>query len=207
MYATISEAPEKDNMPNANIERAIKKGTGEDKDALQLYEAQYEAMGPCGTAFMITALTDNKNRTFPNVRNQVEKKGGTMGESGSVSWMFDKKGVIIASGLKGDSAEMAIIESGADNYEANDDGAFEIYTDMKNLHGTCDSLKKSGFEIEKAGIHFVPKSYKTISDKETAEKIIALGDSIEEDEDVTDVSGNFDIDESVMQQLKGSGES
>lgn len=191
----------KDNTPNTNIERAIKKGTGEDKDALQLYEVQYEAMGPGGTAFIITALTDNKNRTFPNVRNQVEKKSGTMGSSGSVSWMFDKKGVIIASGLSGEDGEMAIIESGADNYEASGDGTFEIYTDMKNLHGACDSLKKSGFEIEKAEVRFVPKSYKTISDKETAEKIIALMDSIEEDEDVTDVSGNFDIDDSVMQQL------
>lgn len=191
----------KDNMPSINIERAIKKGTGEDKDALQLHEVQYEAMGPGGTAFIITALTDNKNRTFPNVRNQVEKKHGTMGASGSISWMFDKKGVVIAKGLSGEDAEMAIIESGADNYEAGEDGTFEIYTDMKNLHSVSDSLKRSGFEIEKAEVRFVPKSYKIISDKETAEKIIALIDSIEEDEDVTDVSGNFDIDDSVMQQL------
>lgn len=200
LWLAIDNA-KKDNTPNANIERAIKKGTGEDKDSVQLFEVVYEAIGPGGTAFMITALTDNKNRTYPNVRNLVEKKGGTLGASGSVAWMFEKKGIITAKGLSGEDAEMAIIESGADNYELSEDGIFEIYTDMKNLHGTCDSLKKSGFGIEKAEVRFVAKDDKKIDDLDTAKKIIALMESIDEDDDVTDVSGNFDIADEILAKL------
>ena len=191
----------KDNTPNANIERAIKKGTGEDKDSAQLYEVTYEAMGPGGTAFMITALTDNKNRTFPNVRTIVEKKGGTMGSSGSVAWMFDKKGVILAKGLSGDDSEMAIIEAGADDYTDNNDGTFEIYTDMKDLHTVREALSSGGFEIEKAEVSFVAKDDKKIDDLDTAKKIMNLMEAIDEDEDVTDISSNFDIAEEVMSQL------
>lgn len=191
----------KDNTPNTNIERAIRKGTGEDKDDTQLYEVTYEAIGPGGTALMITTLTDNKNRTFPNIRTAVEKKGGTMGAAGSAAWMFEKKGVISAKGLIGDEAEMAIIESGADNYEDNNDGTFGIYTDMKNLHEVCASLRSSGFEIEKAEISFVAKDDKKIEDLETARKIINLMDTLDEDEDVTDISGNFDISNEIMEQL------
>ncbi len=191
----------KDNTPNANIERAIKKGTGEDKDSVQLFEVVYEAVGPGGTAFMITALTDNKNRTFPNVRTAVEKKGGTMGASGSAAWMFDKKGVIIASGLTGEEAEMAIIEAGADDYSDNGDGTFEIYTDMKELHNVRNALADGGFEVEKAEVSFVAKDYKKITDLDTAKKIVALIENVEDDEDVTDVSGNFDIADEIMSQL------
>ncbi|MBT6068892.1 YebC/PmpR family DNA-binding transcriptional regulator [Candidatus Peregrinibacteria bacterium] len=197
---TIENA-KKDNMPNNNIERAIKKGTGEDKDSVQLMEVVYEAIGPGGTALMITTLTDNKNRTFPNVRTAVEKKGGTMGAAGSSAWMFEKKGVILASGLAGDDAEMAIIEAGADDYSDNGDGTFEIYTDLKDLHTVREALMSGGFQIEQAEVSFVAKDYKRITDLDTAKKIVALIENVEEDEDVTDVSGNFDIADEVMGEL------
>jgi len=195
------ENAKKDNTPNNNIERAIKKGTGEDKDAAQLYEVTYEAMGPGGTALMITALTDNKNRTFPNVRTIVEKRGGTMGSSGSVAWMFEKKGVILAKGLTGDEAEMAIIEAGADDYTDNNDGTFEIYTDMKDLHTVREALASGGFEIEKAEVSFIAKDEKKIDDLDTAKKIMNLMSAIDEDEDVSDISGNFDIADELLSQL------
>ena len=188
-----------DNVPNANIDKAIKKGTGEDKSAAAMVEATYEGYGPGGIALYIEAITDNKNRTLPNVRSILTKGGGSLGESGCVAWMFEKKGLILAKpgDLDGDEAELMAIDAGAADISRGDD-VMEIYTEISDLSKVASTLRESGFEVESQEIAFIPKDEVKVEDKETASKILRLMEALDDDEDVTNVSSNFDIDESLM---------
>lgn len=189
----------KANVPNANIERAIKRGTGELKDGAQLEEVTYEGFGPSGIAVIVEALTDNKNRTLTNVRTIINKKGGNLGASGSVSWMFNRKGVIQVSleGKDSDEIEMAAIEAGAEDIK-NEGDSIEIHTDPSQLTNVNDKLKEAGIEIENAETMLIPNETKKIESKEEAEKVLSFMEAIEEDQDVTKVSSNFDIDEELL---------
>lgn len=188
-----------DNMPNENIIRAIKKGTGEDKDAAVIEEVTYEAFGPGGTALMIECLTDNKNRTHPNIKTILNKKGGNIGSAGSVAWMFERKGVIMIKRTKTqEELEMAAIEAGAEDLE-HDDDFMTVYTKLEDFMAVKNSLEEQGLSVDNASLKYIPNETINITSKEDADKILTLIDALDEDEDVSEIHGNFDIPEELME--------
>lgn len=192
-----------DNVPNANIDRAIKKGTGEDKDAAVYEEITYEAIGPDGSAFMIDVITDNKNRALTNVRILVTKNGGNLGSAGSVAWKFDKKAFLLvsAAGKNVEEAELELIDCGADDFELTGDGKFEVYAAPDQLSTVKKALGGVGFKVEKDELIWKAKENMKIANVDLAKKILKLMDAIDEDEDVSQVSSNVDFDESILAQL------
>ena len=181
------------NMPSNNIERAIKRATGEDKTEEQ-YELIYEGYGPGGTAVMVEVLTDNKNRTVSEVRHAFSKAGGQLGENGCVAWMFDKKGLAIIN--KSEIAEEELmelaLEAGAEDVSSEDD-TWEVTSepnDFNNLHQALEAKVK----LEEAEIQYLPKNIITLEGKD-AEKMIKLLELLEDLDDVLNVSANCDFAE------------
>ena len=201
LRAAIANA-KADNVPNANIDKAVKKGSGQDKDGVVYAEALYEGVGPEGTAVLVEVITDNKNRSVANVKTIFTKNGGTMGGAGSVSWMFDKKGMVTvkADQKPADEAELMIIDAGAEDV-SYENGAFEITTDPSDLMMVRDNLEKTGFEIENASITYLAKNPVDIDSMEKAQKVLKLLEAVEDDDDVSNVYSNFDISEEIMSQL------
>jgi len=187
------------NVPNANIDRSIKKGTGELKGELTV-SVTYEAYAPGGTALIIECLTDNKNRTLPNIRAIIERRGGKMAESGSVMFMFTQKGVVMANGELNDDLELSLMDANAEDIES-DDGMITVTTDAASWAKARDTLKSAGLEIQEAGMKYVPLQEVTIDELEAAQKLMDLISAIEEDEDVSDVHTNADITDEVASQL------
>jgi YebC/PmpR family DNA-binding regulatory protein len=185
------------NMPNDTIDRAIKRGTGELEGA-QYDEVLYEGYGPNGVAVMVEAMTDNRNRTVAEIRHIFSKNGGNMGESGSVGWMFDKKGYIVVDKAAKSEEELfeIAIEAGADDMQ--DDGdVFEILTAPDAFEGVLDAVKKAGIEPQAAEISMIPQNYIKLEGQE-AKQMLKLYDSLDDNDDVQKVYANFDIDESEM---------
>lgn len=201
LRAAIDRAKE-DNLPNANIERAIKKGTGELKEGNALAEVSYEGYGPGGTALYVETVTDNRNRTVSNIRSIFTKAGGNLGESGCVAWMFQKRGVIQVdfAGKNPGDAEMMLIDAGAEDLTLEEDCA-EVITPYESLMAVKGSLEKMGFKIQSAEILFLPKEKVTLEDEALAEKVLKLIDALEEDEDVVQVASNVDIPDSLLEKL------
>ena len=191
-----------DNLPNANIDRAIKRGTGELKEGSTLSEVVYEGYGPGGVAVYVHVVTDNKNRAVSNVRNIFTKHGGSLGEAGCVGWMFERKGLILlnTAGMDADTIEMTVIESGADDLTLNGD-VTEVITAYQDLNTVKHNLEQAGMKIEKAELIFHAKEQMKIDNESTAGKIVRLMEALEEDEDVTLVSSNFDISEEILEKL------
>jgi YebC/PmpR family DNA-binding regulatory protein len=191
-----------DNVPNSNIDKAVKKGSGQDKNAAVFVEALYEGYGPEGTALLIEVITDNKNRSVTGVKIALTKNGGNMAEAGSVAWMFDRKGIILTKlGDKdADEAELEIIDAGAQDLEL-DEGLFEVTTDMTDLMKVRDSLEQSGFEIERAELIYIPKNTVEVSDADKAAKILKLVEALEDDDDVSKVHSNFDIPAEILESM------
>lgn len=184
-----------DNMPRENIDRAIKKGTGELKGTQELQEIMYEGYGPGGIALIIETLTDNKNRTSQMVRNTLQKYGGTLGSVGSTSFLFENKGEItVATKGTKEEDELFLIDAGADDIEEID-GGFLIYTAPQKLHEVRKSLAEKGFHVKSAKLALVTKTTTEISDPAVAKKILELMEALEEEEDVSNVASNFDIAE------------
>lgn len=182
------------NMPKDNIERAIKKGTGE-LGASNYEELTYEGYGPGGVAILVEVLTDNKNRAAANVRNLFSKNGGNLGATGSVSYMFARKGVIEydAEATSEDEVMEVALEAGAEDV-ANEDGVITVTTDPADFETTLEALQAKGFESVSAEVSMVPDTYITL-DAETTRKVLRLVDKLEEDEDVQNVYSNIDIPE------------
>lgn len=157
------------NMPNDNIERAIKKATGS-QDGANYEEITYEGYGPGGVAVMVKCLTDNKNRTATSVRTAFNKNGGNLGETGCVSYMFERKGYIVidGNGIEEDDLFLEAIDAGAEELEASGE-AFEIYTAPENLNNVKTALEEKGYKLETAEITWIPQTY-TQLDETTAEK-------------------------------------
>jgi len=199
--ATAIENAKADNVPNANIERAVKKGTGELKGE-QTVEVIYEAYGPGGAALIIECLTDNKNRTLSNVKSIIEKRGGRWAESGSVMYMFDRKGVIIGKkeGGVSEDVELLLIDAGAQDIEVTDD-IVSVTTDAVSWNKARDVLQQNGFEIQEAGLKYVAKQDAPVSDLDAAKKVMDFLEAIEEDEDVSEVHTNADFAEEIAVQL------
>ncbi|HET7528706.1 MAG TPA: YebC/PmpR family DNA-binding transcriptional regulator [Candidatus Saccharimonadales bacterium] len=193
--AMIIEKAKKSGMPNSNIERSIQRAG--DKSAAALEEVMYEGYGPGGVAVLVECATDNKNRTYPEVRTAFSKTGGNMAEPGSVAFQFSRKGVIRVND-KGDELELAAIDAGAqDIFEEEETGETVIHTDQKDLAKVRDALKDAGYEIADAELTFVPNNTIEISDPETARKIIRLMDALDDLDDVAATHTNFELAESL----------
>jgi len=190
------------NMPNDNITRAIKRGTGDDKDASVIEEILYEGYGPGGVAIMVLCMTDNKNRTVTNVRHIFSKNGGNLGEAGCVSYLFEKKGVItvLLEGKDPDETGLQMLDFGADDIKTADD-SIEVYTDTNSFEDVKEKIKSAGFTIDSFDVGNIPQNSVDIDSPETAKKILKLMEALEDDDDVNEVSSNFDISEKIMTAL------
>jgi YebC/PmpR family DNA-binding regulatory protein len=187
-------------MPKDNIERAIAKGTGEGVDADQIETVLYEGYGPGGVALLIEALTDNRNRTSADVRHLLSKHGGNLGEPGSVSYLFDKRGVIVVDASRYDEDDlMPAIDAGAEDI-ARDDDVFEVITEPSDLAAVREALREAGVEFESADMTQRPKSRVPLDEADAA-KLLKLIDALEESDDVGDVHANFDVDASVLERI------
>ncbi len=185
------------NMPNENIERAIKKGTGE-LEGVDYQELTYEGYGPGGVAIFIEALTDNANRTVADVRHILSKHGGNLGQSGSVAWMFNRKGQIILDASRYDEATVleAALDAGAEDMEVEED-SFTIYTEVGSFQAVQDALRQRGLEWEEAELAMIPKSTVRVEGKD-AERLIKLLDLLEDSDDVQKVYSNAEIAEESL---------
>lgn len=180
------------NMPNDNIERAIKKGTGEDDDT-HYEEVTYEGYGPSGIAVMVKALTDNRNRTAPEMRHAFDRNGGNLGTSGCVSFMFDKLGVLYLEKEEGvdlDEVMMVAIDSGAGDVDADEDG-LEITTNPEDFAAVRDALEEAGYQPKMAEITYVPQNEVELTSEEDVEKMEKLIDALEDNDDVQDIYHNW----------------
>ena len=186
------------NMPNDNIDRAIRKGTG-DLEGVEYQETSYEAYGPGGIAIYIDALTDNLNRTVADIRHALSKHGGNLGTSGSVAWMFDLRGQIVIDGERYDEAGVleAALEAGAEDMEAEDDG-FTVYTESTDFTAVQDGLRAAGVEWESAELAMIPRTLVAV-EGDDAVRLLKLLDALEDLDDVQKVWSNADIDESLVE--------
>ena len=185
------------NMPNENVERAIKKGTGE-LEGVDYQEVNYEAYGPGGVAIFIETLTDNVNRTVADIRHSLSKNGGNLGQAGSVAWMFEHKGQIVFDATKADEADLleAALEAGALDMESEED-SYVVYTDVPGFHAVQEALRARGLEWENAELAMVPKATVRV-DGADAPKLVKLLEAIEDLDDVQKVYTNADIDEESL---------
>ena len=187
--AMVIEKAKQANMPNSNIQRAIDRV--KDKNAATLEEIVYEGYAPGGVALIIETATDNKNRTFPEVRHALTKNGGTVADSGSVMFQFDRKGVITVKAT-GDDALLAILDAGAT--DANEEGeVIEAITDAKDLMKVKKAIEDQGLTVEEAELRYVAKNGVPVTDKETADKIIRIMDALDDLDDVLNVHSNADF--------------
>lgn len=177
------------NMPMANIQRAIDRVA--DKNAAALEEITYEAYGPGGIALLVEVATDNKNRTYPEVRTAITKHGGTMADAGSVAFQFSRKGEIIVAET-GDEALLTALDAGAEDAR-EEDGEMVIYTDAKELHNVLKAVKAAGLTVKEAGLTYVAAADVPITNEETAQKVMNLFDAIDDQDDVVNVHSNADI--------------
>ena len=193
----------KSSLPNDNIERAIKRGSGVGADAVEYTTIMYEGYGPNGVAILIECLTDNKNRAAAEVRVAVTRNGGTMADPGSVSYQFSRKGVIVVAknaATTEDSIFEAVLEVGVDDIEDRED-QFVITTDPSSMVEVRTALQSAGLDYESADVEFV-SSLPIQVDLETATKVIGLIDALEDLDDVQNVYSNFDMSAEVAAQLE-----
>ena len=184
-------------MPADNIKRAIQKGTGE-LEGGQLEELQYEGYGPSGVALIVEVVTDNRNRTVSEIRHVFSKNGGNMGESGSVAWMFSKKGYIAVQKSRADEDTLMnlAIDAGADDF-ASDESNFEIYTTPDKFEAVLNAVKGKGITPEIAEVSMIPQTHVKVEGK-AAHQVVKLMEALDEHDDVQHVYGNFDIEESEL---------
>ena len=180
------------NVPNDNIERVIKKFSGNNDVVYE--EVTYEGYGPSGVAVIVRAATDNRNRTGGNVRHYFDKFGGNLGQNGCVSYLFEDKGIIIISresGADEDELMEAALEAGAADFSADED-CFEITTEVTDLSAVREDLEGKGYKIESADLDKIPSNYVTLEDEDSIKHMNLLLEYLEEDEDVQDVFHNWE---------------
>lgn len=201
LKATIEKAKSQ-NMPTQNIERAIKRGTGELGGA-KLEEVTYEGYGPAGVALIIQAVTDNKNRTVSEIRNILTKSGGKLGTPGSVSYLFEQKGAIRIEIGDSDREEIELksIDAGASDL-TEEDNTLLVYTEPQELFVVKNNLEDQGLKIVSASLSMEPKTLVKISDEQKAKQILSIMDGLDESEDITNVSANFDIPDELIEKIE-----
>jgi YebC/PmpR family DNA-binding regulatory protein len=191
----------KDNsMPKDNIERAIAKGTGSDSDADAFETVIYEGYGPGGVAFLVEALTDNRNRTGSEVRHIFSKGGGSLGEPGSVAWQFEKKGIVLVDAERYSEDDLMVaIDAGAEDV-AQDENVWEIVTAPGDLQAVREALQGEGVEIQNAELTMRPTTSIDL-DEDAARKVLRLIEALDDQDDVNAVHANFEADADVLERL------
>ncbi len=190
------------NMPKDNIERAIKRGNGKLLDGGRLVEYIYEGYGPNGTAIMVEAMTDNKNRAVSEIRHVFSKYGGNLGSEGCVSWMFSHKGVIgiDAGDVDPDEIALTAIDAGAEDVEVEDDWV-EIYARLDDFQSVQEQLEAAGYEIANSELSWIPQSYVSLPEKETMLNM-KLVNALEDLIDVQKVFSNLDIEDDIIAKFE-----
>jgi len=198
--ATAVQKAKDASMPKDNIQRAIDRGTGASADAAAIEQVSFEGYGPGGAAILVSALTDNRNRTTADVRLAFTKHEGSLGEPGSVAWIFEKRGVVtIDASRYGEDDLIAAIDAGAE--DVRDDGdQLRVLSEAGSLSAVREALEAAGVEIESAEVTMEPQNTVEVG-RGDARSLLGLIDSLEEHDDVNDVHANFDIPDEVMQAL------
>lgn len=202
LFDAIQKA-KKNSVPADNIERAVKRGSGDGADSVNYESITYEGYASGGVAVLIECLTDNRNRAASEVRVALSRNGGQLADPGSVAYMFNRKGVIEISGAEGlteDDILMAVLDAGAEEVEA-DEGSFCVYCAPNDVVGVRTALQEAGIDYDSAEVQFVP-SMKVEVDKEGAQKVLKVIDALEDCDDVQNVFSNLDIPDSVMAELE-----
>jgi YebC/PmpR family DNA-binding regulatory protein len=201
LYDAIQKA-KKNSVPNDNIDRALKRGSGQEAGGAEYQTINYEGYGPGGVAFLIECLTDNRNRAASEVRTAMTRNGGSMADPGSVSYLFNRKGVVIVpkeGGLGEDDVLTAVLDAGAE--EVNDLGeAFEVVSEAGDLIPVRTSLQQAGIEYESAEANFLP-SVSVPLDEDAARKVFRLVEALEDCDDVQNVFANYDVSDEVMEKV------
>ncbi len=200
LRAAIAAAKEA-NMPKDNIEKAIKRGTGE-LEGVNYEEIKYEGYGPGGAAVLVEVLTDNRNRAASEIRYIFSKNNGSLGESGCVSWLFDKKGLITVSKseVEEDVLFDIVIDAGADDLKTDEKDTYEIVTEVSEFENVKKALTNNNIKYIEANITMIPQNSVKLSGKD-AENMIKLMNALEDSDDVQKVYSNFDIDDSILEKL------
>lgn len=199
--AALKSAIEKakaENMPNDNIERAIKKGSG-DLEGVNYEEIQYEGYGPSGIAVLVECLTDNRNRTASDVRHAFDKFGGNLGATGCVSWMFDRKGVLIIDKKESIDEERLMLESidsGAEDFSSEEE-YYEIITGIEEFALVRDILKEKGYEFSTSELAYIPQNTTKLDNDEDIKNMVKLIETLEDNDDVQNVYNNWDMPENL----------
>jgi YebC/PmpR family DNA-binding regulatory protein len=206
LYDAIQKA-KKSSVPNDNIDRAVKRGSGAEAGGAEYSTIMYEGYGPSGVAMLIECLTDNRNRAAMEVRTAMTRNGGSLADPGSVSFLFNRKGVVIVpvdqdgTSVSEDDVLEAALEAGAE--EVNDLGeAFEVVSEATDLVGVRSALQAAGIDYDSAEAQFVPDMQVEL-DKEGAAKVFRLIEALEDSDEVQNVFANFDVSDDVMAQLEG----
>jgi YebC/PmpR family DNA-binding regulatory protein len=197
LFDAIQKA-KKNSVPNDNIDRAVKRGSGQEAGGADYQTVMYEGYGPSGVAVLIECLTDNRNRAATDVRTALTRNGGSMADAGSVSYMFSRKGVVLVpkAGTSEDDVMLAVLDAGAE--EVNDLGeAFEVVSEPTDLIPVRSALQAAGIDYESAESSFVP-SVTVPLDEDGARKMFKLIDAIEDSDDVQNVYANFDVSDDVL---------
>jgi YebC/PmpR family DNA-binding regulatory protein len=196
---TAIAAAKREHMPNANIEKAIKRGTGE-IEGVTYEESSYEGYGPGGVALFIDVLTDNKNRTVGEIRFMLTKHNGSLGENGCVAWMFDLKGIITIPAASKTEDEMMeiVVEAGAEDFEREGE-SYHVTTAAADLYAVREKMEGAGITIEGAELARIPQNTVKLEGKDAA-TMLRLMEQLEDNDDVQRVSANFDVPEEMMQE-------
>jgi len=189
-------------MPKDNIERALARGSGADADAAAFETVVYEGYGPSGVAVIVEALTDNRNRTASDVRHAFDKNDGNLGGSGAVTWLFERRGVVLVEGASVDEDELtlAAAEGGADDV-SREGSSYRVTASPENLQAVREAVEAAGLTVESAELTMVPKTTVEVADEAAAKKVLRLMDQLEDNDDVQDVYANFDIPEQVLESV------
>jgi YebC/PmpR family DNA-binding regulatory protein len=189
-------------MPKDTIERAIARGAGTDADAAAYETIVYEGYGPDGVAVLVEALTDNRNRTASDVRHTFAKHGGNLGTTGAVAWLFERRGVVLveAESVDEDELTLAAAEGGADDVEL-DGTVFQVSSAPESLSAVRDAIEAAGIEVQSAELTMIPKTTVEVAEEAAAKKLIRLIEELEDNDDVQDVSANFDIPELILEAV------
>jgi YebC/PmpR family DNA-binding regulatory protein len=198
--ATAVQKARDASMPKDNIQRAINRGTGEGADAAAIERILFEGYGPGGAAILVDALTDNRNRTAAEVRHAFSRHHGSLGEPGSVAWIFEKRGVIVVDGSRyGEDDLIAAIDAGAEDVREDGD-LLRVLSEPSDLVAVREALESSGVEVQSGDLAMEPKSTVEVKGND-AKALLGLIESLEEHDDVDEVHANFDIPEDVLEKL------
>jgi YebC/PmpR family DNA-binding regulatory protein len=200
--ANAIEKARENSMPKENIERAIARGTGSGPDGAAYERVTYEGYGPGGVAVFVEAVTDNRNRTAADVRHTFSKNDGNLGESGSVAWLFERRGLVLvpADSVDEDELTLAAAEGGAEDV-VQEGSSFQVTCTPEDLPALREALTQAGIAFDSAELTMLPKTTIQIEDEGAAKKLVRLMEALEENDDVQDVYANFDIPEGILEAV------